>query len=164
MTPRGPSGGEPPGDPEFDARWQDIVARLGDLSVPVDGPSKDVASDPAPGEPGQSDDTTPPDPSRTSDPSLSDPRAWAPDPAFDEAEDHFEPPEPEPVLGGDPLLTLAWIVVLAVPVLTIISLVAAPQVPTFVLQGAGLAFLAALGLLLWRMPHDRDDDDPGAVV
>jgi hypothetical protein len=95
----------------------------------------------------------------------SDPRSWAPDPEVEEAEDHFVPPEPEPVFGGDPLLTMAWCAVVGVPLLLLVVAVAWRDVPTWVLQVAGAAFIAGAGLLLWRMPHDREDDDgPGAVV
>ncbi|NLE70591.1 MAG: hypothetical protein GX609_00650 [Actinomycetales bacterium] len=94
-----------------------------------------------------------------------DPRAWAPDPAAEEDEDHFTPPEPGPVLGGDPLLTMAWIVVVGVPALLVVAAIVWRDAPTWVLQAAGAAFLAGVGLLLWRMPRDREDDPgPGAVV
>lgn len=93
----------------------------------------------------------------------SDPRAWAPDPKAEEAENHFVPPDPGPVLGGDPLLTMAWTVVAAVPLLMLVSVVWR-AVPTIVLQGAGACFVVAIGLLLWRMPRDHEDDGPGAVV
>lgn len=94
-----------------------------------------------------------------------DPRSWAPDPAVEAAEEHFEPPDPEPVLGGDPLLTMAWSAVAGVPALVIVAVLAWRDIPTVVLQVAGVAFLVAVGLLFWRMPHDREDDSgPGAVV
>ncbi len=97
--------------------------------------------------------------------SPPDPRAWAPDPAVEEAETHFVPPEPGPVLGGDPLLTMAWVAVVGVPLLLMVAVIAWRDVPTIVLQIAGVAFLAGVGLLLWRMPRDREDDaGPGAVV
>lgn len=94
-----------------------------------------------------------------------DPRAWAPDPAVEEAEDHFTPPDPGPVLGGDPLLTMAWVVVVGVPLLLMVAVIAWRDIPSWVLQAAGVAFLAGVGLLLWRMPREREDDaGPGAVV
>lgn len=97
--------------------------------------------------------------------SSPDPRSWAPDPAVEEAENHFVPPDPGPVLGGDPLLTMAWSAVVGVPLLFMVVVVAWRDVPAIVLQLAGVAFLAGIGLLLWRMPRDRDHDaGPGAVV
>jgi hypothetical protein len=61
---------------------------------------------------------------------------------------------------------MAWVLVVAVPVLLVVAIVAWRGVPTWVLQAAGAGFVAAVGLLVWRMPHrrDPDDDDPGAVV
>lgn len=97
--------------------------------------------------------------------SAADPRSWSPDPAVEEAEDHFVPPDPGPVLGGDPLVTMAWIAVVGVPVLLIVAVVFWRDVPAVVLRGAGLLFVAGVALLLWRMPRDRSDDaGPGAVV
>jgi hypothetical protein len=96
---------------------------------------------------------------------ASDPRSWSPDPAAEEAEDHFTPPDPGPVLGGDPLLTMAWCAVAGVPILLMVAVVAWRDMPTWLLQAAAVAFLAGVGLLLWRMPRDREHDDgPGAVV
>ncbi len=97
--------------------------------------------------------------------STGDPRAWVPDPVLEEAESHFVPPDPGPVLGGDPLLTLAWAAVVGVPMLLLVAVIAWRDIPAIVLQVAGVAFVAGLGLLLWRMPRDREDDaGPGAVV
>ncbi len=97
--------------------------------------------------------------------SSPDPRSWAPDPAVEEAENHFVPPDPGPVLGGDPLLTMAWVAVVGVPLLLMAAVIAWRDIPTIVLQIAGVVFLAGAALLLWRMPRDRDDDaGPGAVV
>ena len=97
--------------------------------------------------------------------SSGDPRAWAPDPDVEEAETHFTPPDPGPVLGGDPLLTMAWSAVVGVPLLLMLAVVVWRNMPTIVLQLAGVAFLAGVGLLVWRMPRDREDDaGPGAVV
>lgn len=96
----------------------------------------------------------------------SDPRGWAPDPEVEEAETHFVPPDPGPVLGGDPLLTMAWAAVIGVPLLVVVLSIAWRDAPTWLLQAAGVAFVAGASLLIWRMPHSRDDDDDdtGAVV
>ncbi|MDO8107950.1 hypothetical protein Q6348_12165 [Isoptericola sp. b441] len=164
MSPRGVPSGEPPDEPDLDAQWRDIVARLGDLE---DG----AAPDRAPADEGRTDDVAdepPPEdgPERRATASP-DPRSWAPDPAVEEAEEHFVPPDPGPVLGGDPLLTMAWVAVLAVPVLAIVALVAWRDIPGWLLEVSGVAFLLGLGVLLWRMPHHRPpggEDDTGAVV
>ena len=76
------------------------------------------------------------------------------------------PPDPPLVLGRDPLLTMAWALVVGVPILLLVVLVVARPYPVLVAQVGGGAFLVGLAILLWRMPHRRDDDDrgPGAVV
>lgn len=80
--------------------------------------------------------------------------------------EHFVPPDPGPVLGGDPLLTTAWLAVVGMPILWLVVLIAWRGAPDVVLQASGIVFVLGLGLLLWRMPHRRDssDDDTGAVV
>jgi len=189
MTPRG--GPSPDDESDLDAQWSDIVARLGDLEDPDD--LDDELDDGSPDEDGPGDsgdddldeaagDAHRPDDARgaagrdarshTVRPAgagtepTSDPRAWVPDPAAEEAEEHFVPPDPGPVLGGDPVLTMAWVVVVAAPLLVVASMIVWQDAPSWVIQAAGAAFLAAVGLLLWRLPHrrDEDDDDPGAVV
>lgn len=196
MTARGLPPDDPPGEPELDAQWRDIVARLGDLGPDPADDAGPVGDEPRPargetahgaggawtGESGpprrRRDDLPggrtvrraggprPQDPAEPPTPADSDPRGWSPDPEVVEAEDHFVPPDPGPVLGGDPMLTMAWIAVIAAPMLVLVALVAWRDIPALVLQVAGVGFLAGVGLLLWRMPHDRsaDDDDPGAVV
>ncbi|HMO09953.1 MAG TPA: hypothetical protein PKB06_00240 [Actinotalea sp.] len=188
MTARGLPPDEPGDDPDLTAQWDDIVARLGDLTV-ADVPDAEGGAPSAPAGPddaGPASDGTGDEPDsagatqprrrrsdrpgsyvvRPATPPTSDPRSWAPDPDVEEAEDHFEPPEPGPVFGGDPLLTMAWVVVVGAPTLAVVALVAWQDIPVWLLQAAGAAFLLAVGLLIWRMPHRRDtsDDDPGAVV
>ena len=175
MAARPPDAEDPGTDTprEDEAQWLDIVARLAEL----DAIDADAAGPRAPGttpepdrraaEPG-TDRTAGPG-ARSVGPALpaSDPRSWTVDPAVEEAEDHFEPPDPGPVLDGDPLLTMAWTAVAGVPLLLMVVAVVWREVPTIVLQTAGVVFLAGLGLLLWRMPHGHADDDdrgPGAVV
>src|SRR5690606_26195279 len=102
------------------------------------------------------------------------PRDWPLTPeaeALEEAESHFTPPEPPPLLSRDPLLTMAWSFVVGVPVLAVIGMIVSAAVPSLDIPpllgqiGLGL-FVAGLGVLVWRMPHQRDPDDdgPGAVV
>lgn len=152
----GRSGAEPEGDgtrdglgpQEVEEAWAEIVSDLG--SLPSD------AVDDAPPAPA----TTPGDEPPVVDPIDADPRGWVAD-----DDDEFEPPDPGPVLGGDPLLTLAWVGAVAPPLLLMAVVVLWQSVPTLVLQVAGVVFLAGLGVLVWRMPARRDHDDgPGAVV
>lgn len=108
-------------------------------------------------------------------PRPSGPRDWPVTPeveALEEAEGHYAPPEPEPLLSDkDPLLTMAWFAVSGIPILALISVIVVAAIPELmpppvVGQVAVGLFLAGLGVLLWRMPHRRDpeDNDPGAVV
>lgn len=100
-------------------------------------------------------------------------RDWDATSQMDEAErrvdetEHFHPAEPGPVLGGDPLLTMAWFAVAGMPVLWLVVLIAWRSAPPAIMQASVAVFLLGLALLLWRMPHRRDgehDDSDGAVV
>jgi len=150
-------------DADIEARWADLVEQLGDLERPGTSPEPSDAGPERPDEPTAHIVVPAPGP-----------RDWPATPeveALEESETHFTPPDPGPVLSRTPLLTLAWIVVVAVPVLTVVSvivraLVPALSVPGWVGPAAGAAFLGGIGVLVWRMPHRRDPDDPGngAVV
>ncbi len=166
----------PEGDPEdIEARWRQIVADLGDLGLGAGdlgvaddlGPGADDQGD-APGDRSDRDRSDEQGTGRGPLAETVDPRSWRPDPAVEEAEDHFVPPDPGPVLGGDPLLTMAWAVAVGVPVLLIVVGVVWRDIPMSWLAAAGAVFLVGVGLLLWRMPHGGDDDPgddgPGAVV
>ncbi|MFE7407652.1 hypothetical protein [Isoptericola sp. NPDC057559] len=162
-------------DDAVEARWADIVAQLGDLGDDADARTADgtstTASEATPPRDTESPSETDEGPVRTT---GNGPRDWPLTPeveALEETESHFVPPEPEPVLSRDPLLTLAWTLVLAVPVLVVVGVVVRAAVPTLRIPTwsgpvAGVLFLVALGILLWRMPHRRDpeDHDTGAVV
>ncbi|MBD8077574.1 hypothetical protein [Cellulosimicrobium arenosum] len=166
-----PSSGPPDDDPalDVDRQWAGIVAELSDLSG-LDGPARSPE--------GEGRGPTAPGTRAPGDPLGSIPRApWvrASGPRdspttpeiedLEEAESHFVPPDPPLVLGRDPLLTMAWTVVAGVPLVLLVLLVVARPFPVIAAQvGIGL-FLAGLAVLLWRMPHHRDDDrGPGAVV
>jgi hypothetical protein len=177
-----------PREPTDDERWAAIVADLTGGDEPIgrgDGPGGSVgkASGPAvtyPVAPGVPDprvvrpavedaDSPPPPPSGP--PELLG-RSWdgttqmdAAE-AADEVEEHFVAPDPGPVLGGDPLLTMAWFAAVGMPVFLLVVVVAWPSAPPALIQAAAVVFVLGVVLLLWRMPHRRDDadDDTGAVV
>ncbi|WNB84459.1 hypothetical protein [Cellulomonas sp. ATA003] len=172
-----------PRDDEIAERWAEIVADLGRLDAddPDERPDPargDVADDPQDDLPATDEGagravTYPVAPWVSARPAAREltGRDWAGTDDIDAAEaeiddrDHFVPPDPGPVLGGDPLLTMAWLGAAGVPILLLITLVAWQDAPTALLQAAGVVFLASCALLVWRMPHRRDDDDgPGAVV
>ncbi len=177
-----------PDEEDDDARWADIVARLQadeptgmgeqvhDHVVPgpavtypvaphradqrVVRPARDHAD--VPDDDGWGDDRA----------AGRSGRDWDGTAQIDDAEravddhEHYVPPDPGPVLGGDPLLTTAWLAVVGMPILWLVVLIAWRGAPHVVLQASGVVFVLGLGLLLWRMPHRRDssDDDTGAVV
>ena len=101
-------------------------------------------------------------------------RDWDATGQMDEAErradetEHFHPADPGPVLGGDPLLTMAWLAVAGMPLLWLVVLIAWRGAPPAVLQTSGAVFVIGIVLLLWRMPQRHDDsehdDSDGAVV
>ncbi|CAN5324176.1 hypothetical protein BH11ACT1_BH11ACT1_18310 [soil metagenome] len=165
-------------EPTEAERWDAIVAQLADLDGPVpdapaphdDGtravtyPVAPWVSDPRVIRPAGSSGATPPeltgrDWDGTS--QIDDAEAAA------DAEEHFEPTDPGPVLGGDPLLTMAWFAAVGMPVFFFILLIAWRDAPTVLVEAAGVVFALGVAVLVWRMPnHRRDDsdDDHGAVV
>ncbi|WP_425956880.1 hypothetical protein [Xylanimonas sp. McL0601] len=166
-------------DAEVEARWADIVAQLGEIDV--DDADGTGAEEDAPGDP-----ATPRDPAGSGPASpaasaghvvarTSGPRDWPATPdteALEDAESHFTPPDPGPVLTSrDPLATLAWICAAGIPLLAVVALIVrsflpALHVPSWAGPAAVLLFLAAVAVLVWRMPQHRDpsDHDNGAVV
>ncbi|MFS0705456.1 hypothetical protein AB6N23_13120 [Cellulomonas sp. 179-A 9B4 NHS] len=174
---RGGAGGgaEPtPGrgaDDGDDAVWASIVARLRDVDD-----AADAAGPAAPGRVVRPAAPEPPAAGAPPVPEAAPPRLsgrdWDGTAQYDDAEDavdeaeHFVPPDPGPVLGGDPLLTMAWGAAVGVPILLLVVVVAWRDAPALLLRAAVGLFVVAVGVLVWRMPHRRDpaDDDPGAVV
>ncbi|PRZ03889.1 hypothetical protein BCE75_112108 [Isoptericola sp. CG 20/1183] len=159
-------------DADVDARWSDIVARLED--VEQSGHTVEAARQPD-AQPDAQSGAEPADSDAAATPARpSGPRDWPTTPeveALEEAQDHFVPPDPEPVAHREPLLTLAWTVAVAVPVLTVLGVIVTAllpdlSVPAWVGPAGGGSFVAAIAVLVWRMPHrrDPDDHDPGAVV
>ncbi len=142
---------------DFDARWAEIVADLGEPEG-VDLPEEQAA--PPVGHV-----------VRAADERILSGRDWAGTDQIDAAEEavdeqeHFVPPDPGPVMGTDPLRVLTWAVAVGVPVLYVILLVAWHDPPGWLAPVAGVLLLAAVAVLVWRMPHRRDHDaDSGAVV
>jgi hypothetical protein len=165
-------------EPTDAERWDAIVAQLADLDGTVPGGAsghesddRDVTypvapwvSDPRVIRPAGGRDATPPE--------LAG-RDWDGTGQIDDAEaavdaeEHFEPPDPGPVLGGDPLLTMAWFAAVGMPIFFFILLVAWRDAPTAIVEAAGVVFALGVAVLVWRMPnhrHDDSDDDHGAVV
>ncbi|HEY8717883.1 hypothetical protein [Pengzhenrongella sp.] len=168
-----PDEGDRRSDAEVAEAWAEIVARLGELDVTADPDDVGPAATnprPAPEQPvvpavaGPPVDREPPH-------ELTG-RNWEGTDQIDAAEaeiddrEHFVPPDPGPIFGGDPLLTMAWIGAAGIPIALLILVIVWRGAPNVVLQGAGIIFVLCTVLLIWRLPHHRDesDDDPGAVV
>ncbi|HEY5516529.1 MAG TPA: hypothetical protein VIK12_10030 [Pengzhenrongella sp.] len=177
-----PDDGDRASDDEIAARWAEIVAELGRID---DGaPVTDTV------EPHDPTDTVDP-PDRDAGPAVTYPvppwvdapgadrkprelsgRDWEGTDQIDAAEaetdalEHFVPPDPGPVFGGDPLLTMAWLGAAGIPIALLITVIAWRSAPTVLLQAAGITFVFSCMLLVWRLPRHRDesDDDSGAVV
>jgi hypothetical protein len=157
-----PSGGAELGDREVEARWAEMLTQLDQPAGPErpTGPAGPDDDAPPPDDAGTADVVVL-DPGERGDPIDADPRGWV----EVEVDEHFEPPDPGPVFGGDPLLTMAWIAVVGPLVLLLLAVLAWRDIPSIALQVAAVCFLIGVGVLVWRLPASRDEDDgPGAVV
>lgn len=161
--PREPDRPDPPEPLDVDARWEQIVAELDD--TPTDTPP---SARPAPHEPPADRRglagipvapwVTPPGP-----------RDWPTTPeveALEDEQDRFVPPDPPPMTGRSPLLTLAWVLAVVSPLVFLLTAILVRPIPSLVAQGCTVGFVVGVGLLLWKLPAHRDpeDSDPGAVV
>jgi hypothetical protein len=121
-----------------DATWREIVDNYGDRpAVPAEpsGPAEPAAPDPAPPEPFQLE-------------------------LYDEA---FVPPPlpPPPVIA--PERRLAWVGLVAAPLLLVVVTVIDLRLPSVLTGGLVLAFLGSFGYLVATMSQEpRDPDDDGA--
>jgi hypothetical protein len=90
------------------------------------------------------------------------PRDWSPP----EADEHFEPPDPPPALGGDPVIVLGWIGLIGGLLLVFAWAGLGSAMPIWLARGGLVAIVAGAAGLIWKMPHQRDpdDDDDGAQV
>ncbi len=173
-TPRTP--GEPAGRGEPDG-----PAGPGDLGGPgepdgpdgPDGPGASTSS-PMPGD-GSGQDRRPPSSTLGGPPRIGDlprstpgaggagPRDYEPP---EEEDEGYTPPEPPPIGATDPLPTLAWLLALGGPILTVLLLIFWTGAPGWLYLSAVAASLAGWLVLFWRMPRGRrdSDDDNGAVL
>jgi hypothetical protein len=159
-------------DSEVEARWEDIVTRLGRLEAPEAGRGPAASGGPRDGD--RAGRRPPVGPVRgTPAHRPPGPRDYPTTPeveALEEAEGHFTPPEPPPVLASrDRLLVVAWAGATGVPLLAVLAVLVRAFVPlptpAWLGGGAVAVFVASVAVLLWRMPHHRDPGDgPGAVV
>jgi len=171
-TGNAPDDGDQASEDDFAERWAEIVAELGKSDITEEVTEK---ADPATGTgPAVTYPVAPwvPAPTPVTPPRELSGRDWEGTDQIDAAEaavddiDHFVPPDPGPIFGGDPLLTMAWVCAAGIPIALVLVIVLWRNAPVILLQGAGVVFALACLLLVWRLPHHRDgaDDDPGAVV
>ncbi len=158
-----------------DERWAQIVAQLGDVEAAADAASPHASSPTPPPTPnsGAAAGLEFPVAAGVESPFGSTGRDWDGTEQYDEAErsvdedEGFVPPDPGPVLGGDPLLTMAWFAVGGMPLFLLVVLIFWQAAPAALVQAACVVFVLGVALLLWRMPArrgDHDDDGNGAVV
>lgn len=84
----------------------------------------------------------------------------------DDEDEGYIPPEPPPIGATDPLPTLAWLMALGGPILTVLLLIFWTTAPGWLYLSAVGASLLGWLVLFWRMPKGRSDsgDDNGAVL
>lgn len=146
-------------DLDFDAAFEALVAQFS-------------APDAVPDRPERPDRSQGPQASGASAPAVVAPE---PEPQPVEADDeplypaeldeHFEPPDPPPLGRGDLSSRLAWAGVIGGPAVLLIAAFLGGRLPSYLVVGALLAFVAGFVTLVARMPGERPDDpDDGAVV
>lgn len=81
-------------------------------------------------------------------------------------DEHFVPPEPEPLPRTDLRGALAWAGAVGGPAVFVVTTVAGRPPGPYLSFALMLAFLLGAGSLIWRLPPDGDDDpfDDGARV
>ena len=159
------TGSSPEDDETDEAAWQAIIEGLGPLTVP---PAESNSTDTSPK---TTDSTAEVEPraasswraGTSSERSLADlfndDHLGFSDEAEDDPADEFVPPDPGPIMDGDPLLTLAWIGAVGGPLILFILALFWRSAPNVIFWIAGAMALAGLAILVWRMPHSRDSDD-----
>jgi hypothetical protein len=129
-------------------------------------PGSPTATPPAP--------STPAKPTSPAGPAVSGydiplaPADWTPpkvEPVEEESEGYV-PPEPPPLLRGDPIGWLAWAAVLGGPLFLLLASQVWTDIGRIWIMLAVLAFIGGFAAIVARLPNSRNDDDPddGAVV
>lgn len=82
-----------------------------------------------------------------------------------EDDEPFIPPDPGPVTGSDPFLTMGWTLLVGGLLVILASLIFWPSAPRPFHLGCTISVLIGAAILVWRMPREKEeDDDFGAVV
>ena len=154
-----------------DAAWASIVAELSDLSTDPPGERTSAA--------GQDDVPfdfpvapwvqDPPTRAGTARDHAAGPRDWpasADVEAAEERDGEFVAPDPEIALSADPLRNLALLALCAAPIALVLAAMFWVGAPRVFFVALAVVFLGGAGLLVWRLPHGRDDraGNDGAIV
>ncbi|MGJ9404036.1 hypothetical protein [Arthrobacter sp. KK5.5] len=143
---------DPRRDPSSDdAAWRDLVRQLEstDPSAEQSAPSER----PAPAVPAP----------RIADPAAPGPRDYSP-PEPDDDDDAFVPEDPPALGSGNPMTVLAWCGAAGAPLALLLLAILWRGAPAVAWIGLCLAFLVAVGYLLWRLPRHRTGNDDGSRV
>lgn len=143
-------------EPDFDAEWNDITRRLGELRPPPE-PEEPRADEAEPAAPR-------PRPPGPRDFALDELDVTSDDEA-DEDSPGFEPAEPERLMAGNPTVVLGWVALLGGLALFVTCAVLWRGAPGAVWIASVAVSLTGAGILLWQLPSGREDrDDDGAVL
>ncbi|MEE2522784.1 hypothetical protein V1639_11505 [Pseudarthrobacter sp. J75] len=82
----------------------------------------------------------------------------------DDDEGGFVPEEPPSLAGTEPLTMLAWLGAVGGPVTLLMFAMFWRAAPLLAILGVIAAFVAAVGYLIMRLPHEKNDSDDGARV
>ncbi|SHL85689.1 hypothetical protein [Actinacidiphila paucisporea] len=170
-----PSEDEPPRPPlDEEAAWAALIAGYDDAPEPGTAAAWPEAenvplppADPDPTDPAAVS-TAPPPADRTIviHPVIRGPRDY--EPAEDDEDAHFVPPEPPPLPDADVTTKFAWIAVLGGPLLLLAFVLAQVELTWWAITVGVGGFLGGFATLVARMRtgDEDDDDDPGrgAVV
>lgn len=163
-----------------DAVWLDLVARL------QADPAESINTTPHEQDPASPSNAAPPRPSFSDfdplglagavhrEPSAAERgQAGTPDsgplsgPRDYEADDddsEFVPEDPPSLAGTEPLTMLAWIGAVGGPLTLLLFAMFWRSAPLLAILGVIAAFVAAVGYLIMRLPHEKNDSDDGARV
>ena len=160
MTERDQERGDGRDPIDEEAAWAEIVAGYGE--EPADPPGVWPKAEEL-----DLTDTVDPVPPMVSAPEPafspdSGPRDW--EPAEDEEEEHFIPPEPPPLPETDLSTKLAWVAVLGGPLLLIVAVLLQREMTWWIVTLGVGGFLGGFFTLVTRLRDGKDDDwtDPGS--
>lgn len=91
---------------------------------------------------------------------LSGPRDYE----ADDDDGEFVPEDPPSLAGTEPLTMLAWIGAIGGPVTLLLFTMFWRSAPLLAILGVIAAFVVAVGYLIMRLPHEKNDSDDGARV